>query len=34
MQYNRGRLAVPSGPGLGFEIDRDKLRQLRFEKAE
>lgn len=25
MQYKNGAIAVPTGPGLGVEIDRDKL---------
>jgi glucarate dehydratase len=27
MTYRGGRIAVPKGPGLGVEVDRDKLRQ-------
>jgi glucarate dehydratase len=27
LQYRDGKIAVPKGPGLGVEIDRDKLRQ-------
>ncbi len=27
MQYRNGRIAVPNGPGLGVELDREKLRQ-------
>ncbi|CAN5512817.1 enolase C-terminal domain-like protein [soil metagenome] len=27
MEYNDGKIAVPTGPGLGVELDRDKLRQ-------
>ncbi|KAB0622429.1 enolase C-terminal domain-like protein [Castellaniella defragrans] len=27
MQYRGGRIEVPTGPGLGVELDRDKLRE-------
>ena len=27
MQYREGAMEVPAGPGLGIEVDRDKLRQ-------
>lgn len=27
MQYRDGRIAVPSGPGLGVELDRDKVAE-------
>ena len=27
MQYRDGRIAVPEGPGLGVELDRDKLAE-------
>jgi glucarate dehydratase len=27
MPYRDGRIAVPTGPGLGVELDQDKLRQ-------
>jgi len=27
LQYKDGKIAVPKGPGLGVELDRDKLRQ-------
>lgn len=27
MRYENGEIAVPKGPGLGVELDRDKLRQ-------
>jgi glucarate dehydratase len=27
MQYKNGKIAVPSGPGLGVELDRDKMQQ-------
>jgi glucarate dehydratase len=27
MPYSGGEIAVPTGPGLGVELDRDKLRQ-------
>ena len=27
MKYVNGEIAVPSGPGLGVELDRDKLKQ-------
>src|SRR6058998_2544788 len=27
MRYQAGSIAVPSGPGLGIKLDRDKLRQ-------
>jgi glucarate dehydratase len=27
MQYKNGKVAVPSGPRLGVELDRDKMQQ-------
>lgn len=27
-RFHGGRLAVPRGPGLGVEVDRDKLAKL------
>ena len=27
MRYREGAIAVPTGPGLGVQLDRDKLRQ-------
>jgi glucarate dehydratase len=27
MKYNNGKIRVPEGPGLGVELDRDKLQQ-------
>jgi glucarate dehydratase len=27
MAYHKGRIAVPKGPGLGVEVDREKLRR-------
>ena len=27
MKYNNGKIKVPEGPGLGVELDRDKLQQ-------
>jgi glucarate dehydratase len=27
MQYKDGAIALPSGPGLGVELDEDKLKQ-------
>jgi D-galactarolactone cycloisomerase len=29
IEHRRGRVAVPEGPGLGIEIDRDALRRFR-----
>jgi muconate cycloisomerase len=29
LRYEGTRLIVPTGPGLGFELDRDKLEALR-----
>ena len=27
MEYKNGKIKVPSGPGLGIEVDRDKLQK-------
>jgi glucarate dehydratase len=27
LKYENGAIAVPTGPGLGIELDREKLRQ-------
>jgi glucarate dehydratase len=27
MKYKNGKIKVPTGPGLGVELDRDKLSQ-------
>ena len=27
MKYENGKIKVPTGPGLGIELDRDKLAQ-------
>jgi D-galactarolactone cycloisomerase len=29
IEHVRGRVAVPTGPGLGVEVDRDALRRYR-----
>ena len=31
-QVRGGRASVPSGPGLGFEIDEDRLRRYRLDR--
>ena len=34
IRYEDGYLRIPEGPGLGMEIDRDRLESLRLDAAE
>jgi len=29
LEFKDGRLTVPTGPGLGLELDENKLREMR-----